>query len=104
MFWVSYAALGLACTIVELVRPARKVKYRKALTLAAVGFVFYQFVVFPAAVYVCSPMRGYIALPDALLAVPIWVRVVAFYLLADLGSYAMHRLMHTRHVWRVNGG
>jgi sterol desaturase/sphingolipid hydroxylase (fatty acid hydroxylase superfamily) len=33
---------------------------------------------------------------------PIWVRVVVFYLLADLGSYAMHRLMHTRHVWRVH--
>lgn len=102
MFWVSYAALGVACTIAELVRPARKIRYRKALVLDAIGFVFYQFVVFPAAVYVCSPIRGYVDLPDALLAVPIAVRVVAFYLLADLGSYWMHRLIHTRHLWRVH--
>jgi len=102
VFWISYAAFGVLCTVLELIRPARKVRYRKALLLDAIGFTFYQFVVFPAAVWVCTPIKGYVALPSALLEIPIAVRIVVFYLLSDLGSYWMHRLMHTRHVWRIH--
>jgi sterol desaturase/sphingolipid hydroxylase (fatty acid hydroxylase superfamily) len=107
-FWISYLGIivyvgfGAACTLAELVWPARKLRYGKALPLDAVAFAFYQLAVFPAAVWVSDPVTGVVHMPAAVLAVPLAIRLVALYLIADLGSYWMHRLMHTRHVWRVH--
>jgi sterol desaturase/sphingolipid hydroxylase (fatty acid hydroxylase superfamily) len=102
VFWISYVALGVLCTLLELIRPARILRYRKAVVLDTIGFAVYQFAVFPLAVWVCMPLAGHVALPDALRDVWLPVRVVAFYLVADCGSYWMHRLMHTRHLWRIH--
>lgn len=33
---------------------------------------------------------------------PLIGKVCLFYLLSDFGSYWMHRLMHTRYVWRIH--
>jgi sterol desaturase/sphingolipid hydroxylase (fatty acid hydroxylase superfamily) len=107
-FWISYLGLlayvgfGAVCTIAELIWPARKLRYTKALPLDAVAFAFYQLAVFPAAVWVSDPVTGVLHMPAAVLAVPLAIRVVVLYLVADCGSYWMHRLMHTRHVWRVH--
>jgi sterol desaturase/sphingolipid hydroxylase (fatty acid hydroxylase superfamily) len=102
VFWTSYVALAVIFTVAELVRPARKVRYAKALPLDLVAFAVYQLAVFPAAAWVTDPVYGYIHVPSLVLDVWLPVRVAVFYLLADLGSYWMHRLMHTRHVWRVH--
>jgi len=102
VFWISFAVFGVLCTVAELVRPARKLRYGKALPLDIVAFVLYQVAVVPVAQMVTDPIFYVIHPPSALLDIWLPVRVVAFYLLADLGSYWMHRLMHTRHVWRVH--
>jgi sterol desaturase/sphingolipid hydroxylase (fatty acid hydroxylase superfamily) len=102
VFWISYAALGVACTVLELVRPARRLRYRKAVPLDVIAFALYQFAVFPLAVMICTPLAGHVRLPPALFEIWLPIRVVAFYLVADCGSYWMHRLMHTRHVWRIH--
>jgi len=67
-----------------------------------IGFAVYQLAVFPVAVWVSDPVAGCIHMPPAVLAVWLPVRVLTLYLVADFGSYWMHRLMHTRHVWRFH--
>jgi sterol desaturase/sphingolipid hydroxylase (fatty acid hydroxylase superfamily) len=100
-FWTAYLGLGLVATVLELVRPAHKVKYMKweALPLDVIACVIYQAVVYPVAFYLTT---YYVLDPRFVVDIPIAARVVAYYLLADLGSYWFHRLMHTRHVWRVH--
>lgn len=105
LFWTSYIGFGVLCTIAELVRPARKLRYAKAVPLDLVALAVYQIVVVSVAAWVVEPVGGvvrYVPLLSALARVWLPLRVVGFFLLADLGSYWMHRLMHTRHVWRVH--
>jgi len=105
VFWTSYIGLGVICTIAELVRPARKLRYAKAVPLDLVALAVYQLAVVEVAAWVTEPVGGvvrYVPLGSALLGVWLPLRVVGFFLLADCGSYWMHRLMHTRHVWRVH--
>jgi sterol desaturase/sphingolipid hydroxylase (fatty acid hydroxylase superfamily) len=103
-FWTSYIAFGALFTVVELIRPARKLRYRKTLLRDIVSLLVYQFGVTVAAVYVCSPAGYYVRhhLSAAVAALPLAPRVVLYYLAADFGSYWMHRLMHTRHLWRTH--
>src|SRR5262245_28674545 len=63
----------------------------------------YSFVFLPVAVSI----SGALIKPDyfflrGLLELPLAVRVVLYYMLADLGLYAVHRLMHTRYLWRIH--
>lgn len=102
MFWISYIGFGVVCTLAELLRPARKVRYAKAVPLDVVAFAVFQFAVFPIAVMVTDPLPKYLHVPAAVLGVWLPLRILAFYVVADFGSYWMHRLMHTRHVWRVH--
>lgn len=105
IFWASYLGFGAICTLAELLRPARKVRYAKAVPLDVVAFVVFQFVVVPVAVWASDPATGYlrgVPVPSALRHLWPPLRLVMFYLVGDLGSYWMHRLMHTRHVWRVH--
>jgi sterol desaturase/sphingolipid hydroxylase (fatty acid hydroxylase superfamily) len=107
-FWIanlgllSFAGLGVICTVAEVVKPAHKLRYRKVVPPDVVAFVVYQLIVFPAAVYVCLPVTGLVRMPSAVFEVPLALRVIALYLFADLGSYWMHRLLHTRHAWRMH--
>jgi sterol desaturase/sphingolipid hydroxylase (fatty acid hydroxylase superfamily) len=102
MFWISYIALAVLFTIVELVRPARKLRYQKVIRLDLVALVVYQLAIFPIAAYVTDPIYGYLPLSESLGAAWLPLRVLAFFLLADLGSYWMHRWLHTRHLWRFH--
>jgi sterol desaturase/sphingolipid hydroxylase (fatty acid hydroxylase superfamily) len=101
-FWTVYLGLGLLCTLFELAWPAHRMNYRnwKGIPLDLVGGYAYQFWMYPYAVMVTSSIKITYFFP--LTPVPFALRAVTFYLLADLGSYWMHRLMHSRHVWRVH--
>ena len=102
LFWTAYIGLGVLATIAELVIPARRLKYGKALPMDLVAFAVYQLAMVPAAYFVTDPIKGYIPVPSLLREIPWPIRFVAFYLLADMGSYWMHRLMHSKHLWRVH--
>jgi len=99
-----YFGLGLIATLLELARPTRKINYwaRDALVLDVLAFCFYQFVV----LYWADVLPRHIPIrftPTKLvLALPLSVRVVLYYLLADFGGYWTHRLAHTKYLWRVH--
>ncbi len=103
-FWIMYCGLGLVATVLELVRPARKLNYwaGDALVLDVVAFFFYQFIV----VYWAYVLRSYIPLslkPTRwLLDIPLWLRICVYYVIGDCSGYWMHRLTHTKHLWRVH--
>jgi len=103
-FWIMYFGLGLVATVFELVRPTRKLRYWvfDAVLLDIGAFCFYQFVV----VYWATVLRMHIPLSfkptQFLLSIPLPVRVVAYYIAGDLSSYWMHRLTHTKYLWRVH--
>jgi sterol desaturase/sphingolipid hydroxylase (fatty acid hydroxylase superfamily) len=103
-FWISYLGFGALCTLVELVRPARKLRYTRALPRDLVAFAVYQFAVVPAAAYACAPVVEFVLHHLSATLAALWLapRIVVYYLAADLGSYWMHRLMHTRHLWRLH--
>ena len=103
-FWIMYFGLGLIATAFELARPMRKLRYwaRDAVILDIISFFFYQFVV----VYWASVLRSYIPLSfkptHFLLSIPLPVRCVVYYVIGDFSGYWMHRLTHTRYLWRVH--
>ena len=99
LFWTSYLGLGLVCTVFELVRPAHKVTYGKGLPLDVVALLAYQFAFVPLA---AGAMEMANITYGGFEAVPLVARFIVVYLVADCGSYWMHRLMHTRHLWSVH--
>ncbi len=102
--WISYIAFGVLFTVVELTRPARRLRYRKSLLRDIAAALVYQFGVTTAANYICSPAGEFAKSHLSASVAALWLapRVVVFYLAADLGSYWMHRLMHTHRLWRVH--
>jgi sterol desaturase/sphingolipid hydroxylase (fatty acid hydroxylase superfamily) len=102
--WISYLGLAALFTVVELVRPARKLRYRKALPGDLVALVVYQFGVAWVASTVCTPAGELLKHHLSAAVAALWLapRIVAYYLVVDLGAYWLHRLMHTRHLWRLH--
>jgi sterol desaturase/sphingolipid hydroxylase (fatty acid hydroxylase superfamily) len=106
-YWTSFLVFAVVFTVLELAIPARKLRYRKAVLGDLVAWVVYQFGVVQVATWVTAnavavPLYRQLYPLQPLSGVWLPLRLVAFYLLADFGSYWMHRLMHTRHVWRVH--
>lgn len=103
-YWIAFLGAGAIATIAELLRPARKLRYKKVLVGDVVALLVYVFGVGTVATWVCNPASDY-ALGHLSAAVAgLWLapRLLAYYLLTDLGSYWLHRLMHTRPLWRVH--
>ncbi len=103
LFWSLYVGIGLACTVVELIRPARKLRYWRldAVPLDLVACALFQLLFYGMASRLTSYLP-HVRSTQLLLDIPLPLRLVAFYLLGDLGAYWMHRLMHTRQIWRVH--
>lgn len=99
-----YFGLGLVATIFELVRPARKLNYwaYDALVLDIIAFFFYQFLVTRYAGVIRSHIPLQFTPTRWLLSIPLEVRIVVYYIVGDLSSYWMHRLTHTKYLWRVH--
>ena len=90
----------------EVLRPAHKIEYTEIFLADGIAALSYQFLVVPMAGRGSGPFGAFVAravhLPHEILGLPLAVRFVVYYLLADLGSYWMHRMMHTKHIWRVH--
>ena len=103
-FWMVYLGLGAVATILELVRPTRKLEYWAfdAVLLDIAALVFYQFLV----VGYANLIRRYIPITfrptQMLISIPLWMRIVAYYVVGDFSGYWMHRLTHTKYLWRVH--
>lgn len=103
---VSFIGFGVLCTIAELVRPARKLHYfqRDALPFDLVSLAVVQLAFAPLALYVANPVAAHVQryMPASIYALPLVPRVIAVYVVADLVGYWMHRLYHTRQLWRIH--
>jgi len=103
IFWTSFF-LGrlIGWTGIELLRPTRKVSYLKVILYDVTVFTVFQHVIVPAAGYI----DGWIAvrphLPDTILQMPLLLRLLCYFLIADFGHYWIHRFMHQKYVWRIH--
>lgn len=104
LFWCSYVGLGLVCSVVEIVRPARKLRFFRldALPLDLVACALFQFFFYHWAQVVTAYLPIHFKATQLMLDIPLPLRVAGYFILGDLGAYWMHRLMHTRHLWRVH--
>ncbi|MBI2204494.1 MAG: sterol desaturase family protein [Candidatus Rokubacteria bacterium] len=97
-----FLGFGLLFTVLELVRPARRIDYRTVVKKDIGALVVYQAVFGPAALYVSSFAQPDLSLFRWVTHVPWPIRIVLFVVLTDLASYWLHRAMHGRHLWRVH--
>ena len=89
-------------TAIELIRPARKVAYHQVVLKDFTVAVIYYFIIFPLAVDIDRWIAIRPHLPEAILTMPFPFRVLCYFIVADFGHYWIHRLMHTKHVWRIH--
>lgn len=98
--------IGLACTIAELLHPARPLSYRRVILADIAAYLVYEAAVVPIAGFftrhAASSYQHEVHLFERFASLPLVVRLLCYYVLADFGTYWMHRLLHTRHVWRVH--
>jgi sterol desaturase/sphingolipid hydroxylase (fatty acid hydroxylase superfamily) len=100
---ILFCLFGLLFTAAELLRPARPLSYRAVLKNDLTALAIYGLLFLPVSLYLSRAVitPGYVVL-GRLLDLPLVVRLVLYYVLADLGLYAVHRLMHTRYLWRIH--
>ena len=92
---IMFGGFGLLFTAIELLRPARPLSYRAALKN--------DLIFLPVSMYLSRAfVRPELFVVRGLLDLPLVVRLVLYYVLADLGLYGVHRLMHSRYFWRVH--
>jgi len=84
---IMFGGFGLLFTAIELLRPARPLSYRAALKN--------DLIFLPVSMYLSRAfVRPELFVVRGLLDLPLVVRLVLYYVLADLGLYGVHR--HSR--------
>jgi sterol desaturase/sphingolipid hydroxylase (fatty acid hydroxylase superfamily) len=98
-FWVLRIT---AYTFIERRFPAYDVPYRKVVWRDALAGVVYICIIGRLADYGDDwlPIHGWV--PSGLQSWPFVARFALYVVLADLGNYWVHRLIHTRHLWRIH--
>lgn len=98
---IAFLSLGSIYTVMEAIFPTRLINYRRVLLYDLGALVLYV-VFFELAVAATDriPVPDYV--PAEVLELPLPLKVFLFYLLEDFGLYWVHRLMHTKYVWRVH--
>jgi sterol desaturase/sphingolipid hydroxylase (fatty acid hydroxylase superfamily) len=99
--YVAFCTLGLLAFIGEWLFPARPVPYRSIFVrdLVALGAYSLSFaLVVPFTDRI--PMPNYV--PVAMSGMPIVYKLAPFYIVEDFGLYWVHRLMHTKYMWRTH--
>ncbi len=102
IFWLSFCLLGAAFSAVEQRWPARRRESEASLPADAAAFFMFQIFIYPIAISITDRALPWLRYPSELLSLPLAARVAIAYVVSDLGSYWVHRLIHTRHLWRVH--
>jgi sterol desaturase/sphingolipid hydroxylase (fatty acid hydroxylase superfamily) len=89
-------------TTLEFLRPARALSYLQVIWQDLLAYVIFRCGILPICIYLNNIVPGYHPAPAFLANLPLPVRVVLYFILADFGHYWMHRLTHTRYFWRVH--
>ncbi len=86
----------------ERLQPAREVPYRSVVWRDIVAGAVFSFAIVPVADIADRFLAVRPVLPAAVLAWPLAARFALYVVIADLGQYWVHRLLHTRYLWRVH--
>jgi len=98
-----FFSFGLLFTVLEITRPARPLKYWAVIKSDLIALALYELLFFPASLYVSNGLvKPHYFFLKELLELPLPVRVILYYVLADFGTHWFHRLMHSRYFWRVH--
>ncbi len=89
-------------TALEKWAPAHPVSYRKTLPGDILAMLVLIFGVVPAADFLNRWIAYQPTLPQWILQWPLAIRLVVYVGLADFGAYWVHRLVHTRYLWRTH--
>lgn len=99
--FIVYWSIGAVFFLIEWLRPARPLDYRRVFFKDLVALGTYN-VFFLSAVYVTDRIAIPDYVPGRLQALPFAVKVVCFALAVDCSAYWLHRLWHTRALWRIH--
>lgn len=102
VFGMIAVVCGAACTVAEVIRPARSLSYSRVIVADGVSFVIYILLVFPAAQFLSDRCQDHVRIVSPTAGWPLPLRIIGYFLVADLGSYVLHRLMHARWLWRIH--
>jgi len=99
--YVLFWGIGLLFFAVEWWYPARPVAYRSVFWRDLLALGLYN-LSFSLVVQVTDriPVPDY--LPASLYDLPTVCKLLLFYLVEDFGLYWVHRLMHTKPIWRIH--
>ncbi len=97
-----FALRLVVLTALEKHNPAHFVSYRKVLPRDIVAMLVIGFGVLPAADFLDRWIVYPPVLPASVLEWPLAIRILLYLVLADFGHYWVHRLLHTRHLWRAH--
>jgi lathosterol oxidase len=89
-------------TTLEFLRPARAFSYLSVIGKDLLAYGSFRYIVLPICIYLNDIVPGYHPAPASIAHLPLAIRVLLYFILADFGHYWIHRLTHTRHFWRVH--
>ena len=89
-------------TALEKMAPAHSVPYWKVLPRDILAMLVCGVGVLPAADFLDRWIVYPPGLPQSMLEWPLAIRILFYLVLADFGHYWVHRLLHTRYLWRTH--
>jgi len=89
-------------TTIEIIRPARTLNYLSVIGKDLLFYGSFRWLILPICLYLNDVVPGYHPAPAAIAHLPLGVRILLYFILADFGHYWMHRLTHTQFFWRVH--
>lgn len=87
---------------VETLWHARTVRYRQIAIRDFGAEIFHVFLVIPIVIYLYDRVFVYHPSLQMMQNLPMLLRIAIYLLIGDLGYYWVHRLMHTKALWRTH--
>jgi sterol desaturase/sphingolipid hydroxylase (fatty acid hydroxylase superfamily) len=81
---------------------AHPFRVRSVIATDLAVMLFISFTLGPASHQLSNRIGVGLPVPHGIDALPLGLRVVCYLIVADFGHYWMHRLMHTKYLWRIH--
>jgi sterol desaturase/sphingolipid hydroxylase (fatty acid hydroxylase superfamily) len=102
VFLVLLLGRAVLFVTLESMRPARVIAHRHVVINDLIAFATYAFIVFPVAAKLSGFFPGHHPFPAEVGELSLPIKIALYLILADFGHYWIHRLMHTKYVWRIH--
>lgn len=93
-----YCTISMFFIAAETWRPSSNINLKSIIALDIIAAII-SGILFAACGYLLSDLYKAHLFYEQLKDIPIFIRIILFYLLADFGAYWVHRLMHTKIFW-----